>query len=103
MKPRRRLKPDTRKDEILRAALIESRRHGYQQITREQVALRAGCAPGLLTHYWGTMLQFRRAVLSAAIAANDLVVVAQGIVARDSKVRRVPPEVQRAALATLMP
>ena len=102
MKQRTRKHPADRKAEILTAALHEARAVGYRAVTRDAVAVRAGCSPALISAHFGTMLQFHRAVMSAAIARSDLPVIAQGLAAGDPKAQRAPEAVKRAALEGLM-
>lgn len=94
--------PADRKAEILAAALRDARDVGYQQITRESVALRARCSPALISAYFGTMKRFRRAVMSAAVAQLDLEVIAQGLAAGDPKAHQIKKDLKIAALERLL-
>lgn len=94
--------PADRKAELLNAAVHVARRDGYHSITREAVAEHAACSPGLVNKYFGTMLKLRRAVMSAAIARNDLVLIAQGLAAGDHKAQAAPPLLKRAAMEALL-
>ena len=98
----RRMHPSDRKAEILAAALAAARTDGYRSVSREAIAARAGCSPGLVSAYYGTMKRLRRAILSAAVARRDLVVLAQGLAAGDSKARSAPEELKQAALRGLL-
>ena len=95
-------KSKLRKAEILRVALALASKTGYMQITRQAVADRAACSPALVSEYFATMPQLRRAVMSAAIAERELTVLAQGLAARDSKARSAPEALRREAVAGLM-
>ena len=94
--------PAERKALLLTAALTEARRVGYQQVTRESLAAQAACSPALISAYFGTMHKMRRAIISAAIARSDLAVLAQGLAARDAKARTARPELQRAAMESML-
>ena len=102
MKRRQRLHPTVRKEQILDAALTLSQSDGYQTITRQSVATLAGCSEGLVSRYFSTMPQLRRAVMSAAIAQANLSVLAQGIAMKDAKALRAPEELRRQAVQLMM-
>lgn len=93
---------DTRKQHILDAAMTEANKHGYNRVTREQIAARAECASGLVSHYFGTMVCMKRAIMSEAIRTRELRIVAQGIADGHPKAKRAPEELRRAAVATLI-
>lgn len=96
MRPK--LRPDTA---VLDAALREAEANGYSHITRESVAYRAGITPATINQRWGTMAQFRRAVMRHAVHTKNLRVVAQGLAMRDAHALRAPYELQRAAKGVL--
>ncbi len=98
----KRMQPDARKAEILAAALDTARAVGYRHVSREAIAATAGCSPGLVSAYFGTMPALRRAIMSAAIARRDLVVLAQGLAAGDSKAKAAPEALRRAAAEALV-
>jgi AcrR family transcriptional regulator len=99
---RQRLAPTTRKSQILDAAMALAAEIGYQKVTREAIAVRAGCAPGLVSVYFGNMNDLRRSIISAAIARRDLKVLAQGLAAGESKAKRAPEELKQQAVQLLM-
>jgi AcrR family transcriptional regulator len=94
--------PADRKAEILTAALHAARCEGYRSFSRETVANVAACSPALVSHYFSTMKRLRRAVMSAAIARRDLVVLAQGLAAGDAKARSAPDELKAEAARGLL-
>lgn len=95
---RKRLSPSQRRESILDAALHLSKTEGYNRIRREEVASEAGVSMALITHYFGTMNKFRRAIMRAAITREVLEVVGQGLAIGDSHARKAPEELkQRAA------
>ena len=74
---KKRLHPDDRKQQILTAAIkVAGRPGGWGKLTRDAVAKEAGCAEGLVSKYFGTMIAFRRSIMRAAIQARNLAVVA---------------------------
>jgi AcrR family transcriptional regulator len=97
------MKPaNNRKSEILAAALALAIKHGYMHVTRLQISERIGCATGLVPYHFGTMCDLRRSVMSEALRTRCLPVLAQGIVAGHAKTKRMPDELRRAALESLM-
>ena len=95
----KRMKPDDRKDEILKAALVVSEIHGYDKITRAQVAQQAnGCAESLVSNYFGTMVEFRRKLMREAIATENLKIIAQGVIVKDVHALKAPLELRQRAV-----
>ena len=99
---KKRLLPDDRKDQILKAAIkVAARPGGWARLTREAVAKEADCAEGLPSKYFGTMVAFRRSIMRAAILAEELGVIAQGLAAGDKCAQKADPELKARALNTL--
>jgi AcrR family transcriptional regulator len=96
-----RLNPTIRRETILAAALILARREGYNRISRETIADAARCAPPLVSYYFGTIVQLRRAIMGEAIRVRDYRVIGQGIVARDSRALGVSDEMKDAAIRAI--
>lgn len=96
-----RLKPTDRKTQILDAALAVAKKQGYAHVTRDAIAAEAGCAPGLVSHYLGTMVDTRRDIMRAAIRQRVLPIIAQGLAANDRHARKAPDDVKQAALASI--
>jgi hypothetical protein len=92
-----RANPELRKCSILDAAVDISRSLGYANISRQQVADRAGVSTGLVTKYFGTMQQLRRAIIRAAIAREIPEIIAQGMACSDRHVMKAPDELKAAA------
>lgn len=98
----KRLHPDERKEQILTAALkVAARPGGWSKLTRDAVAKEANCAEGLPSKYFGTMVDFRRAVMRAAIRSEALPVIAQGLAAGDKVAKKADETLKRKALASL--
>lgn len=93
---------DKRKTQILAAAMVEAKQQGYQNVTREAIAQRATCAPGLVSFYFGTMPELKRAIMSEAIRTRELRIVAQGIADGHPKAKRAPDDLKLEALKHLM-
>lgn len=80
---RTRLLPKQRKDQILQIAINLAEEIGYQNITRDVIAQRAGVAQSLITHYFKTMKNLRKIIMREAVASNTNSIIAQGLVAKD--------------------
>ena len=99
---KKRLQPDDRKQQILTAAIrVAARPGGWSKLTREAVAKEADCAEGLPSKYFGTMVNFKRAIMRAAIHDWNLSVIAQGLAAGDKVAMKAEEALKRKALDTL--
>ncbi len=94
----KRQKPEIRKEAIIAEALRLATVGNYDQVQRKQIADNLGVSPPALTYHFGTMPQLKRAVMRAAIAAENLKVIAQGLVAQDEHAKKAPAELQQRAL-----
>ncbi|MCH9838634.1 TetR/AcrR family transcriptional regulator [bacterium] len=95
-----RLKPEARKEDILAVALALAVVTGYTKLTRERVGEAAGVSGATLSYHFGTMAQFRRALLRYAARVRCLPVIAQGVVSGESSLREGGP-LRKQALASL--
>lgn len=95
------LKPNDRRAQILEIALKLAAMNGYQQVTRDAVGQAIGIAPSLISHLFGTMPDFRRDIMRAAVRGRNLAVVAQGLAANDPHARKAPQDLIDQALASL--
>lgn len=100
-KKKRRMKPDDRRDLILTAALKLAQEGNYTSITRDEIAYRAGVSVGLVTKYFGTMLQLKRDVMRAAIRNEVLPIIAHGVAIQDSHALKASSELRQRAVASL--
>ena len=97
-----RQRPDDRKYQILNAAIaIASQSGGFSKLTREAVAKEAKCAEGLISKYFGTMVNFKRTIVRTAILTNNLSIIAQGLAVGDMHAQKAPKSLKSRALATL--
>lgn len=94
-----RANPELRKCSILDAAVDISRSLGYANISRQQVADRAGVSTGLVTKYFGTMNQLRVSIVRQAIKSEVLPIVAQALLNNDPRSKKVSDELRDRALA----
>lgn len=97
MTKRNRFSPAVRKSQIVAAALALAGVHGYGRVTRDQIAVAAGCSTGLVSTF-GTMTNLRRDIVRAAVQSQDLVVLGQALAARDPHAQAAPDELKRRAL-----
>ena len=68
-----------RRASILTAALEAAEALGYIKITREDVAVRAGVSPGLVSYHFNHIKEMRDEVISEAIRVENLPVLAQAV------------------------
>jgi AcrR family transcriptional regulator len=97
----RRLEPKERRDEILSAAVALAAKGNYQNITRDDVAAKAKCSTGLVTKYFSTMTQLKRAVMREAVAKGNVKVIAQGLADKNPHARKAAPVLREKAAALL--
>lgn len=90
-----------RNAKVLAAAIEEAKDVGFQWITREAVAMRAGVSVGGVNNAYGTMRDLKRAVLREAVAQEIVVIVAQGLADRHEIALSAPPALKEAAAAAL--
>lgn len=93
-----RQKAEVRKEAIIEEALRLSADTHYAQVQRKDIAAGLGVSPQALTHHFGTMNQLKRAVMRAAVAQENLQVIAQGIVSQDEHAKKAPEALQQRAL-----
>lgn len=99
---RTRLKPQDRKELIIDAALkVASRPGGWSSMTREAVAKAAEVSDALVSLHFGTMIQFRRSVMRAAIAREVLPVIAQGVAMWDKTALKADASLKKKAIESL--
>lgn len=99
---RTRLQPSDRKELIIEAALrVASRPGGWSTMTREAVAKAAEVSDGLVSMHFGTMVQFRRSVMRAAVSREVLPVIAQGVVMGDKTALKADASLKTKAIESL--
>lgn len=97
-----RLHPDARKQQILLGAMVlAGKSGGFATITRAAVAKECGCAESLVSKYCGTMINFRREIMRAAIRTENLSILAQGLACGDRCAQKAPPALRQKAIDTL--
>ena len=97
-----RMKPEARKEDILAAALGLAEEHGYNKISRSQIAKAANVTGPILNYHFGTMTKFRRDLMRYAVRLGNLKVIAQGLCSGDVHAQKADEDVKRKALDALM-
>lgn len=88
-----------RKEHILAVAVDQAKTTGYTKITRDGIADAAGVSFGLVTKYFGTMSNLKRAVMGQAIKERIPEIVLQGLAHGDKRAQNAPEDLKREALA----
>lgn len=96
----KRTPPEIRKQLILDAALAVARRTHFYYMERKDVAEEAGVSPPLVTIYFGKKDGLRDAVMAEAVRVEDLAVIAQGVMMKHPRTRRLSRDVKDRALQT---
>lgn len=99
---RKRLEPLDRRQQILDAAIDQAREQGFQNVTREGIARKAECSDGLVSSYFNTMSQLKRALMREAIRSEVLEIVAQGLVVGDPCAKKAPEELKKRAIGAVV-
>jgi len=102
MTKNKRMLPNDRRAEILVAALNVAERTGFNQLTREQVAIKAGCAESLVSVYFGTMIKLKRDIMRVAVRQRNLTVIAQGLAVGDKHAKKADKSLQSESLQSLI-
>lgn len=96
-----RVEPSLRRDQLLNVALSVAINAGYNNLTRDAIADKAGVSPSLVSTYFGTIKQLKRTVMRAAVKQSIPEIVAQGLVIKDTHAMKAPQELKTRA-ATLI-
>lgn len=93
-----RLKPKERHKLILNAAIQLAREKGFENLTRDSIAQAADVSHGLVTYYYNTMKQVRRAVMRAAVKQEILEIIAYGLATANPHALKAPSELRERAI-----
>lgn len=94
---RERLTQKQRKKQILETALSIAEEKGYQSITRQEIADRIGMSYSLVSFYFNTARIMRDAVLTEAIRTENLRIVAQASLTKDTS-WEISPKLRKKAI-----
>ena len=97
-----RANPVLRKEQILAVAVDVARKVGCHRVTRDEVAHRAGVSMGLVSKYFGTMNQLRRAIMRAAIQQEIPSIILMGLANNDPQAEKAPAELKALAARPLV-
>lgn len=89
--------PELRKDQILNVIVNMAHKTGYIELTRNDIANKAGVSVGLITKYFGTMKQLRRTIIRTAIKQESIEIIAQGLANNDTHAKKAPAELKTKA------
>lgn len=101
------LEKAARRQQILDEAVRQAARVGYSNIKRKDITDALGVSEALVNVHFGTMTQFKRDVMRAAVVAAGrgdtpaLKVVAQGLATNDKHAKKAPEVLKKRALASL--
>ena len=87
---------------ILDAACFVAIRDGFNNITRESIAQKAGVSTGTVSQSFGTMIKLKRSVMRHAIQDEILEIIAVGLGINDKTAMKIDTELKQRALATLL-
>lgn len=90
-----------RREQLLRTAVGLAAKGDYTALTRAEIAQAAGCSTALVTHYFETVTQLRRAIIRRAVKDRVLPVIAQGLAKRDPHAKKAPDDLKQAAVKSL--
>jgi len=94
---REKLTQEQRKKQILETAIRIAEEKGYQNITRQEIAQSIGIAPSYVNFYFNTARVMRDAVLTEAIRIENLRIVAQASLTKDTS-WEISPELRKKAI-----
>lgn len=86
---KRRTNAALRKEQLLKIAMMLSIEKGYNNITRDGIAIAAGVSFSLVTKYFGTMHALRCEIIKTAIKQEVFEIIAQGIVNNDDRFKKI--------------
>lgn len=98
----RRMNPEVRKEQLMEAAVKLAHQHGYNNLRRTDIAEMVGVAGSTINHYWGTVVQLKRAVMRMAVKNKDLVIIAQGLALNDKQAKKAPKSLRDEAIKGLI-
>ena len=93
--------PQLRRDVLLSVAVGLAIKVGYHKITRDQIATKAMVSTGLVSHYFGTMVQLRRLIVRHAVKNDIPEIIAQAIGQGDPRAKKASDDCRARALKIL--
>jgi AcrR family transcriptional regulator len=87
---------------ILDAAIDMALEVGFNNVRRDAVAQRAGCATGMVNYVYKNMDGLRTAIMEEAIESEHISIIAQGLAQGDPTAMSAPARLKSKALSALM-
>lgn len=97
----KRMPPKARKTQLLEAAVNAADKYGYHNFTRDHIAEFSGASATLITNYFNTVNQLKRAVMRSAIHTERLKIIAEGIVTGDEQAKKANIELKNKAINSI--
>ena len=94
--------PAVRQDEIIDAALRLAVKHGYKNVTREQIGDAVGVTASAVSYHFVTMKRLRRCLMRAAVRSKNLTVILQGLTANDPQAYKADATLRRRAVESVL-
>lgn len=94
---REKLTQEQRKKQILETAIFLAEKKGYQNFTRQEIADKIGISPSYVNFYFNTAKIMKEAVLNEAIRTENLRIVAQASLTKDTS-WGISPELRKKAI-----
>lgn len=95
--PNRRIDPKVRRDQLLNIALQQAETDGYANLQIRTIAEAAGVSAPLVSRYFSTLPQLKRAVMRAAIHRGNFRVLAQGLACFDQTALKADDDLKEKA------
>lgn len=90
-----------RKMQLITIGLRLAVEYGYERVTRDMIAARAGCSGGLISLYW-TAPDLQWEIMTEAVRTGCLSVLAQGLASRHPVALEAPIELREAAAMSII-
>ena len=87
---------------ILESATFVAKRDGFNNITRDAIAKKAGVSTGTVSQTFGTMIKLKRSVMRYAIQNELLEIIAAGLGIKDKTAMKIDIDLKQKALSTLL-
>lgn len=94
--------PEVSRQVILNATMELAGTSDYHLIRRDDVAKAAEVSPALVSHYFGTMIQFRRTIMREAIRTGNLYIIACGLMHKEPHAMACDSDIKQRALEIML-
>ena len=99
---RERKTADDRREQCIEVALELARHKPYWKVSRNEIADAVGVAGSVVQWHFGTVKNMRRQIMRAAIQAERLDIIGQGIANQDPHALKAPAGLRARALEELL-